>query len=232
MKLMKCLPVFLAASLMGMTTYADDLIVTGFTGVSGTIDGNLIVEDGSFAALDNALVKENVEVEPGGRLSSSLSTSTIEGNVEAEEARGVTLNRDVVFGDVQVKKSGGGGFVVVFNSLVGGNVQLEENDASIVFCSGKTVLGDVQVSKNVATLVFILNSDVGGNLECGENVVFGRIIIRSNDIGENLECGENVSHVDIRIGNNGISGNLECRENDPNPIVSGNVVAGDIECDD
>ena len=153
MKLMKCLPVFLAASLMGMTTYADDLIVTGFTGVSGTIDGDLIVEDGGIALLDNALVKGNVEVEPGGRLSSfDTNTSTIEGNVEAEAALFFVLNFDCVFGDVEVKNAGG--LVAVVNSLVGGNVEFEENDASAVLVGsatqGNVVVGDVQLSKKGA----------------------------------------------------------------------------------
>jgi hypothetical protein len=226
MKLVKCFCVFFLTILAAVTTYADDLVVTGpfVTTVSGTVDGDVIVVDGGTAFLNNALVEGDVVVWPGGALfSSGASTSIIEGDVQAEEALFIRLFNDDVVGDVQVRKSGDGNrFVDIFGSLVGGDVQFEENDAARVRVGlpgsggvhGNMILGDVEVFKNVATFeILIVENDIGGDLQCAKNLAtseISEILITENDIGGDLQCGEN----------------------DPDPIISGNVVAGDVQCND
>ena len=152
--------------LLAVPARADDFVCDG-TFMDEVFD-NVIVPSDATCILEGVTVEGNVSVE--GEL--RLTGSTVGGNVQGDGFVWVVIepNDEVpsVAGNVQLKN--GSGFVVIGNSEVVGDVQLENNevDAEInVF--NNLIGGDLQVTKNTADDITIGDNEIGGNLQCKAN---------------------------------------------------------------
>lgn len=119
-----------------------------------------------------------------------------------------------------------GGNLKVDGIPVGGNVQAEGGGVTEV--SAATVEGSVQIKKTTGP-VQVHDSIVGADIQVEEKNE-GSIEIVSNDVEGNVQIWKNSGGSIILVEDNVIDGNLQCKENAPSPTVSGNTVAGDIEC--
>jgi cytoskeletal protein CcmA (bactofilin family) len=89
----------------------------------------------------------------------------VEGNIQAENADQVTVTtRSVVNGGIQIKQSGG---VMVADTRIGGDLQLEENRRSLL-SQGNTIGGNLQAFENEGGLR-VSSNRIDGNLQCKEN---------------------------------------------------------------
>jgi len=121
---------------------AGDTICAG--DLSGIHD-NVVVQSGdSCFILAGATINGNVKVESGGDL--SASGSTINGNIEADGAISIRISGVTVGGDVQIKKTTG--IAVVDSSIIGGNLQMEENSGVSADAFLNTIGGNLQYDKN------------------------------------------------------------------------------------
>lgn len=120
-----------------------------------TVD-NVIVRAGRLCTLSGTDVQGNVKVKKGGDLrirrhAGSRTNAFIAGNVQAKKAQRVRILRGThVDGDVQIKETrrrGSRPTVTIVRSMIGGDVQLEENR------------GGIRVQRNI----------IDGNLQCEEN---------------------------------------------------------------
>ena len=128
---------------------ADDTYCPNSLG-SVTVD-NVIVIPGSRCTLNGTRVDGNVKVEEGGDLRTRNGTY-IGGNVQADYAERVFILRGTyVGGNVQIKNTqdekGNLPTTRVVRSMIGGDVQLEDNK------------GGIRVRRNM----------IGGNLQCFGN---------------------------------------------------------------
>lgn len=132
---------------------------------SVSVSTDIVVPSGATCTLDGTRVDGDVEVKGNGAV---LITggARIDGNVQAEDgrARYVRVRASTVLGDVQVES---GGSVVVRQTTVDGNIQLERNRGPITVLSN-TVDGDIQIFANSARAE-IRNNIVDGNLQCKGN---------------------------------------------------------------
>jgi hypothetical protein len=153
----------LAAALVAATTaaQAEERRCTGTIGPV-SLD-NIFVPDGATCTLNRTRANGSVVV---GRGATLLATSvTVNGNVQAEGAAGVTL----------------GG-----RSVVGGSVQVVQGYAANV--SGARINGDLQFDEQTGPLLASTNQ-IGGNLQAMANS--GGLHIVNNQIKGNLQCKEN-----------------------------------------
>lgn len=126
--------------------------------------------------------------------------------------------------DGNVKQTGGN--LKVDGIPVGGNVQAEGGGTTEVLEA--TVEGSVQIKKTTG-LAQVHDSIVGADIQVEEKND-GSIRVVSNDVEGNVQIWKNSGSSIILVEDNLIDGNLQCKENVPGPTVSGNTVAGDIEC--
>jgi hypothetical protein len=145
--------------------FADDRVCRGTIG-KATIDGNVIVPKNATCKLNGTKVKGNVEVKSGAKL--YASAVRVDGNIQSEGFQVVQVKQgSFVDGDVQLKKGRSGGNSLISASTTDGNLQLEENRASIK-ANGNTILGDFQAFKNTGGL-FFNNNRISQNFQCKEN---------------------------------------------------------------
>jgi hypothetical protein len=149
----------------------------------GSCDGTIEAE-----AVDEVVV-------PRGATCVLIGTR-IDGNISVGHL-GVLLAREVrVDGDIE---SEGAQVVKVIDSVVGGNVQLEQGGSATVL--GSEVQGDLLFEEQAGTLTAKRNV-VRGNVQADGNR--GGLSITGNRVGGDLECEENA---EVRtIGDNTVSG--------------------------
>jgi cytoskeletal protein CcmA (bactofilin family) len=144
--------------------YASDRVCRGTLG-GISVSGGVVVPSGATCILNGTRVDGDVKVQGSGAV---LITggARIDGNVQAEDgrARYVRVRGSSVLGNVQVKS---GGRVVVRQTTVAGNIQVDRNRGQITVL-GNTVDGDIQLFTNSARAE-IRNNHVGGNLQCKQN---------------------------------------------------------------
>lgn len=127
-----------------------------------TVD-NLVVPQLASCRLEGTRVQGTVKVERDATL--VATRVVVIGNVQAENARSVTVSeRSRVGGSVQMKQGGG---ARVLNSVVDGSIQLDENRAPLRV-RNNVVGADVQAFQNTGG-VAIAGNRIDGNLQCKEN---------------------------------------------------------------
>lgn len=127
-----------------------------------TVD-NLRVPDGADCVLQKTRVKGNIRVGPRATL--RARGVRVGGNVQAENARQVSLtDSSRVGGSVQIKQGGG---ATVLNSTVGGDIQYDDNRSPLRVSDNK-VGGNVQIIGNQAHAEIFRNT-IEGNLQCKKN---------------------------------------------------------------
>jgi hypothetical protein len=182
-------------------------------GTLGAITVELVsVPSGATCVLEGTRVQGDVKVARNGSV--SATGARIGGNVQAEDARAVTLRGSTtVIGNVQVKRLAA---VRVENSTIDGDLQLEEAGASLV-ASGNRIGGNLQVTK--AASASISSTFVNGDLQLEENS--GALSSNGADVRGNFQVFKNRGGV--QLVNNRVAQVLECKENVPAPTGSGNV---------
>lgn len=151
----------MSSSAIAFNAVADDMNCASSL-VGFTVDGNVIVN--GACRLNAMTVKGNVLVYSGGDL--TLVGGRVEGNVQSDGAASVQVENANIDGDVQLDGLSNGPSRV-YNSRVGGNVQLEGNRTSLVIESS-IIDGDLQAFSNSGGVV-VRNNSIAGNLQCKTN---------------------------------------------------------------
>ena len=124
---------------------------------------------------------------------------------------------DVSVSDVESR--GTNGVVVVGQSFVGGDIEIEENNVGFDISRAGT-----------ETSIFVGFSSIGGDVSIEDNVAERNISVRLNhSIAGDVEITGNSSETRVRVEGSLINGDLSCSDNN-NLEVFDNVVAGDFEC--
>jgi hypothetical protein len=127
-----------------------------------TVD-NLSVPDGARCTLDGTRVKGTIKIESQASL--DARGVRVVGNVQAENARQVSLSQSSrVGGSVQIKQ---GGSASVLRSHVQGDIQYDANNSSLR-ANDNRVGGNIQVIGNKGRAEIYRNT-IDGNLQCKEN---------------------------------------------------------------
>jgi hypothetical protein len=159
----KHIPLTLAAALLagGPVVHAEELLCAGTLGP--VMVDNLRVPDNSTCTLSGTRIKGTIEVEEQATL--HARGVQVAGNVQAGNARLVSVTDGAtVGGSIQIKQGGGATIVRV---KVDGDIQLDENSRPLR-ASGNAVGGSIQVFGNRGG-VLIDGNTVDGNLQCKEN---------------------------------------------------------------
>ena len=152
---------FVAVTLLPAIVVAEERTCRGELG-SMTVD-NLRVPDGASCTLNRTQVKGTIKVE--SRASLNTRGVHVVGNVQAENARQVSVSQSSrIGGSVQVKQ---GGSASVLNSTVQGDIQYDANRSSLRVNDNR-VGGNVQVIGNQGRAEIYRNR-IDGNLQCKEN---------------------------------------------------------------
>ena len=203
-------------------------VLAGDTQCVGLLTGahdNVVVPEGAFCTLQGAVVRGNVKVLRDARL--QANASTIGGNVEGDNARGVLLQfSSSVGGNFQVK--GGAPFNVSgfdINVRVGGDAKVEENRGT-TFIDAATVGGNIEVIKSTGFIEVEFNT-VGGNIKVEDNSPTGMTVL-GNRVEGNMQIFKNRGAFVKQVVFNRIEQDLQCFENDP-PFLGGPNVANKAE---
>jgi hypothetical protein len=156
-------PVILGAALLLSTAsaLADEIQCRGTLGASQY--DNIFVPDGATCTLNRTRAKGSVVV--GARSTLRATSVTINGNVQAEGARSVSIRGA---------------------SMIGGSVQIVQGfDATV---ERAAIKGDLYLDDNTGPLLASTNR-IGGNLQAFQNT--GGVHLLTNTMGGNLQCKEN-----------------------------------------
>jgi hypothetical protein len=152
---------FVAVTLLPALLAAEERTCRGELG-DVTVD-NLRVPEGAYCTLHRTQVKGTIKVE--SRASLNARGVRVAGNVQAENARQVSLTHSSrIGGSVQVKQ---GGSANVLNATVQGDIQYDANRSSLRVNDNR-VGGSVQVIGNQGRAE-IYGNTIDGNLQCKEN---------------------------------------------------------------
>jgi hypothetical protein len=122
-----------------------------------------------------------------------------------------------VQGDIEVKD----GTVSIRNSHIGGNIK--SKGVAVQLSGGVTVEGDLRITQAQEDSGFLGDDNtIKGVVEYKGNA--GYLIAHYGTIGGNMHVGNNTGGVSI-IGNI-VAGNLVCQDNDPPPTGFDNQVSG------
>jgi len=151
----------LTAVALPSPAFAEERTCRGTLGAV-TVD-NLRVPQNASCTLNGTYVKGTIKVERNATL--FTRTARVVGNVQAENARNVSVTgSSSVGGSVQVKQ---GGAATVEASRITGDIQYDANNRYMK-ANRNTVLGSVQVIGNTGGAE-ILRNTINGNLQCKEN---------------------------------------------------------------
>lgn len=150
-----------ALSVLASPALAEERVCRGTIGAA-TLDNVRVPQDAS-CTLNGTKVKGTITVQRNATL--LANDVLVIGNVQAENARNVVVQKtSVVGGSVQIKQ---GGAATIANSKVNADIQFESNRAKLRALSN-IVGGNVQAFQNRGG-VEIRNNRIDGNLQCKEN---------------------------------------------------------------
>lgn len=143
-------------------TLADDVHCPPNLGAV-TIDGNVLIT--APCRLDGTTVKGNVHLYAGGSLI-ARGAVRIDGNIQAENADFIDVERASVNGSIQLDNLVGDR-TIIDGTTVGGSIQLKSNRSRLEVL-GNRVNADVQAFSNTGGVV-IADNEIDGNLQCKSN---------------------------------------------------------------
>jgi sugar lactone lactonase YvrE len=147
------------------------------TFVGGSVSGNL-TQSGGKLSLTNATVRGNLQI-AGGAFSIGPA-ATIDGNLTVQQL------------------AAGAGPSQICGSRISGNLQFQNNGASVTIgsgspsCGGNTISGNLQVENNSGATIVVGNT-VSGNLQDMSNTGPAQVV--GNTVSGNLQCQGNSSIV-------------------------------------
>ena len=151
----------LLAGFGAQTAHADEIRCVGTLGAI-TVD-NVLVPEGRTCTLNKTRVQGTVKVADNATL--YAKTVRVNGNIQAEGAKLVSVTANsVVGGSIQIKQ---GGAATINRVRVNGDIQFDENNRALKALYN-TVGGNIQAFKNTGG-VKIANNTIDGNLQCKEN---------------------------------------------------------------
>ena len=180
-------------------------------GLTGVIDGNVVVPEGAFCLTSAATITGSVRVEPGA-LGFHSHNSTILGNVlsPGDIVFDIRILDSHVGGNVDISKTHAGTFGAICRSTIDGDLHWNDNGGfetigigfpANVCTAGNTIHGNVVLSNNSGEL---------GNFTFNNNQVDGNVIVNNNVGFENIH-------------DNNIGGVLQCESNSPPPVNFANT---------
>ena len=190
-----------------------------------TIGDNIVVQNAS-CTLNGTIVKGNVLVYSGGRL--TTLGAQIDGNIQAKGAVTVTVHPNTyVDGDIQLENLSGPSKITY--SDVTGNIQMKYNRRTVTV-DYNTVNGDIQFEELRAGDygAYVRYNTVGGNVQMTKNNL-ANLALRSNRVRGDMQAFENRSRNSFIIRSNTIQQNLQCKSNYRAPTGGGNSVGGSKE---
>lgn len=153
--------VLVAGLVFSSPVLAEERICTGHIGAIAL--DNVFVPDGRSCVLAQTRLNGNVVVGTGATL--TAQSVTINGSVQAEGARAVTIQgRSLIGGSVQVVQ---GYAASVSAATVGGTILVDENTGPVSVARNR-VGGDIQLFANQGGVAVVENR-INGNLQCKEN---------------------------------------------------------------
>jgi hypothetical protein len=173
------------------------------TGAFGSsIDGNYKCDDCFFEDVIDSKVGGSVQI------------------VGADD--GDFIQASVVHGNVEIVASSAGNFAfVIQESIIGGDLLFEKNVGPTAIGSGggaagNMIGGDLQIFDNNVEGAFCPPDTPPGECPIFENGLFN-----DNVVGGNMQLFKNQGPTEV-IGNR-IAGDLQCKENEPPPVGAGNT---------
>lgn len=171
----------------------------------------------------------------------SVGRSNVAGDVKIATLGSVGLSSCDVDGDFKVTSAFGVSLSRVTgspNTYVAGHVLVTNAAGGVSLSRGTEVAGDVKITNSGTDgsgffgLITISESIVGGDLKLEDNFP-SQISVWSNLVLGDVTIVNNMTfRDDIYVAHNDIGGDLTCGGNDSTPILVGNVVAGETNCDD
>jgi hypothetical protein len=132
-----------------------------------TLGDDFEIPAGVKCKMNGTHVAGSIKLNTGSSL--CAKSVVVDGNVQAQEARGVLLVDSLVKGSVQLDH---GGFAKVVANRVEGNIQLVSNDGKLLV-DDNHVNQDVQLFQNVGgSSITVSDNHIDGNLQCKENDPF------------------------------------------------------------
>jgi len=158
--------------------------------VGGGVVGNVEVKRGESCVLTGVRVRGNMKVLEGATL--ELVGGTVEGNVDGDKAFAVEVRGTRVDGNIQIQESG---FASITDATVGGSIQVKKTSNpgdGVVLVVGTTVLGgNIQIEDNQVGTLEVSGNVVWGNLQVVKNLGGGEKVIAGNKVAQNLQCDGN-----------------------------------------
>lgn len=140
---------------------AEEYVCNGTLGA--VTKDNVRVPQSGTCIMEGTRVKGTISVQRSATL--RASNVVVLGNVQAENARRVTVNRrSRIGGSIQIVQSGA---AAINNVIVDGSIQLESNARPLAI-TNNTVGADVQAFQNTG-VVEISDNVIDGNLQCKSN---------------------------------------------------------------
>ena len=228
---------FLAIMSMILVPYANQseaqsVIPCNDAVLTGTIAGEVLIDNEKFCIIHDAVVEENIVV--NGDL--MISDSTVKGNIDGENSGFV----DIMFTTVEQNVNLKGKLVDIRHSQVDGNINLLESSQDLVVYD-TIVSGDITSNKNTGTILISHNeveqkilvtestgpfilveaNNVSKDVLVSKNT--GTILISTNDVEEKMEVTENAGST-ILVDDNEVSKELLVIKSDGIVQVSNNEV--------
>jgi len=176
------------------------------------IAGGLVMTGLLAAAAPGIALGDDVECP------ANLGAVTVDGNVLVVGP--CTLEGTLVIGNVHVYP---GGTLTAFRASIDGSIQAE--GAIDVLVDESRVNGNIQLDNLVGDQSTITRSVVGGSIQMVSNL--STLVVDDNDVNADVQAFGNAGGVDIT--NNVIDGNLQCKSNSPAPTGGFNQVQGNKE---
>jgi len=208
----------------------DDISITSFCAIrsDATVNGNVMVDSGTFLFLRGATIGGSVELGSSGVMHAFFST--INGNIEAGDNSRIFLRGgNFVGGAIMannctlVQMSG-----LANGETINGNISLDGCDS--ISIRNRTIGGTLNIAATLS-ITRVGDSVVGGNIEVTNSDGFYHIF--GNSVGVNMEIKNNIITGtffpnDATVGLNTISGDLQCSGNVPPPmtLIGLNAVSG------
>jgi len=203
---------FLAIMSMIMVPYANQseagsVISCNDTFLTGTIAGEVLIDNNKTCDIFDAVIEKNVVV--NGNL--FISDSTVKGNIDGENSGFV----DIMFTTVEQNVNLKGKLVDIRHSQVDGNINLLESSQDLVVYD-TNVGGDITSNKNTGTILISHNEVEQKILVTESTGPF--ILVEANNVSKDMLVSKNTGTT-LLISTNDVEEKMEVTENTGSTIL-------------